>query len=170
VLQKQLLVFAGMTAAIVVCVIFGLYVNWGAPHPAPTDTADRLAFAFRWLLVPGFALFVGVGFTAGRRFFMPEAIDGQRRVESNSFEINQRYNQNTLEQLALASVAWLGLALVLPVEQLGVIARMAVMFGIGRVLFWGGYLYAPWARGFGMGLTSYPTFAALIYLAWTALT
>jgi hypothetical protein len=40
---------------------------------------------------------------------------------------------------------------------------------VGRLAFWIGYLYAPWARAFGMGLTAYPTFGALVYLAWTVL-
>ncbi len=108
--------------------------------------------------------------TANRRFLKSDAIDGERRVESKGFEINLRYNQNTLEQLALAAVAWTGLALALPVEQLGVIARMAVLFGVGRATFWIGYLCAPWARAFGMGLTAYPSFAALAWLAWDAVT
>jgi hypothetical protein len=60
------------------------------------------------------------------------------------------------------------LALVLPVEDLGVIPRMAVLFGVGRAAFWLGYLYAPWARALGMGLTAYPSFGALVFLLWTA--
>lgn len=167
--QKQLLILTGMTAAVIVGVIVVFFVNWGAPGNPPADAGERLAFAARLMLVPGLALFAGVGLIANRRFFMETAIDGERRVENAAFEINLRYNQNTLEQLALAAIAWTGLALVLPVEQIGVIARMAVMFGIGRLAFWLGYLHAPWARAFGMGLTAYPTFGALVYLAWTAL-
>jgi hypothetical protein len=166
--HKQLLIFGGMMAAVIVGVVVVFHVAWGTPVPAPVDEGARLAFAARWLLVPGLALFAGVGLTANRRFFMTNAIDGERRVEDNAFEINLRYNQNTLEQMALATVAWVGLALVLPADQLGVVPRMAVLFGVGRIAFWIGYLYAPWARAFGMGLTAYPTFGALVYLAWTA--
>lgn len=164
--RKQLLIAGGMMAAIAVGLIFGLYVDWGAPDPAPTNAGERLAFAARWLLIPGLALFAGVGFTANQRFLKPDAIDGQRKVESNAFEINLRYNLNTLEQAILAAIAWMGLALVLPVNELAVIPRLAILFGVGRVAFWLGYLYAPWARAFGMGLTAYPTFVALIFLAW----
>jgi hypothetical protein len=166
--QKQLLILGGMLAAVIASIIVVFFVAWGAPDPLPTDAGEKLAFAMRWLLAPGLALFVGVGVTANRRFFLPSAIDGERNVEDGAFEINLRYNQNTLEQLALAAVAWTGLALVLPVEEIGVVARMAVMFGAGRLAFWMGYHYAPWARAFGMGLTAYPTFGALAYLAWTA--
>lgn len=165
-LHKQLLTLAGMLAAIAVCLAFGLYGGWGAPAEPPVTTGDKLAYATRWLLVPGLCLFVGIAMTAALRFFMREAIDGSHRVENRAFEINQRYNQNTLEQLVLAAIAWTGLAVRLPEDQLSVIARCAVLFGVGRIAFWLGYLYAPWARGFGMGLTFYPTLAALIYLAF----
>jgi hypothetical protein len=167
--RKQLLILGGMVAATVVGVIGAFFVSWGTPDPLPADAGERLAFAVQWLLVPGLALFAGIGLVANRRFLMPEAIDGERRIENAAFEINLRYNQNTLEQLALAAIAWLGLALALPEDQLGVIARMAVMFGVGRIAFGLGYLYAPWARAFGMALTAYPTFGALIYLAWLAM-
>lgn len=166
--RKQYLILGGMLTAIAVCLVFGLYVQWGAPDPLPGSLAERIAFAARWLLVPGLSLFVGIAFTANRRFMMPNAIDGDRRVDNDAFEINLRYNLNTLEQAVLAAVAWLGLAITLPAEQLGLIARMAVMFGVGRAAFWLGYLYAPWARAFGMGLTSYPTFVALVFLAYNA--
>ena len=166
--QKQLLILGGMLAAAIAGVVVVFYVQWGAPDPAPADAGERLAFAVRWMLVPGLALLAGIGMTANQRFLKSDAIDGERRVEGKGFEINLRYNQNTLEQLALAAVAWTGLALVLPVEQLGVIARMAVLFGVGRAAFWLGYLYAPWARAFGMGLTAYPSFAALVWLAIAA--
>jgi hypothetical protein len=167
--QKQWLILAGMIAATVSSIIVVFFVGWGAPETPPANAGERLAFAARWLLVPGLALFAGIAVTANRRFFLDKAIDGERRVEDAAFEINLRYNQNTLEQLALAAVAWSGLALVLPIEEISVIARMGVMFGVGRLVFWVGYHYAPWARAFGMGLTAYPTFGALIYLAWLAL-
>jgi len=167
--RKQALILGGMLGALAAGIAVVFYVQWGAPDPAPANAGERVAFAARWLLIPGLALLAGVGLTANRRFFIPEAIDGQRWVEDRAFEINQRYNQNTLEQTVLAAVAWLGLSLVLPAEQLGVIARMAVLFGVGRAAFWVGYLQAPWARAFGMGLTAYPTFAALAYLAWTTI-
>jgi hypothetical protein len=167
--QKQLLILAGMMAATIAGVVVVFFVAWGAPEPLPTDAGERLAFAWRWMLVPGLALFAGVGVTANRRFFIADAIDGDRRIDDKAFEINLRYNQNTLEQLALAAIAWTGLALALPIEEIGVVARMGVMFAVGRLAFWMGYHYAPWARAFGMGLTAYPTFGALIYLAWLAL-
>jgi hypothetical protein len=163
-LRKQILVAAGMAAALLVLLL--LYASGVAlrfPTPAGDDEAARLAFAARWLLVPAVCLLAGIGVTANGRFFIADAIDGSR--DSPSLEINFRYNQNTLEQTVLAAVAWSGLALALPHERLGLIPLLAVFFATGRATFWIGYLIAPWARAFGLGLTFYPTVVALIWLA-----
>jgi hypothetical protein len=131
----------------------------------PDDVADRLAYAARWLIWPGLTLLVGV-IVAGRRGFIADAIDGTRTPASYSLEINLRYNQNTLEQTVLAAIAWTGLALALPHDRLVLIPAAAVLFAVGRVTFWTGYLLYPMARAFGMVLTVLPTLAAFIWLAW----
>lgn len=169
--MQRRIAFGALAALIVTLVV--VFAPWGtfaSPHPAPANAGERLAFAARWLLVPGLALLVGIGVLSNARFMSPAAIEGQRVVDSPAFDINQRYNLNTLEQAVLAAVAWTGLALTLPADQLGLIPRIAVQFGVGRALFWIGYLYAPWARAFGMGLTSYPTAGVLVWLAWSAVT
>src|ERR1700744_3745673 len=68
------------------------------------DGAERLAFVARWLLVPAITLWIGVQF-AGRRGFYPDLIDGTRTPPPGNFEINLRYNTNTLEQVVLAAIA-----------------------------------------------------------------
>lgn len=85
--------------------------------------------------------------------------------ESATLDINLRYNRNTLEQTVLAAVAWTGLALELPQDRLWIVPELAVLFAAGRAAFWIGYLMAPWARAFGLGLTFYPTVAAYLWLA-----
>src|SRR5580658_6020578 len=64
------------------------------------ELSSRLAFALRWMLLPGVCLLVGV-MVAGRRGFVADAIDGARTPTSHSLEINLRYNLNTLEQLSM---------------------------------------------------------------------
>jgi hypothetical protein len=163
---KQALVLMGMIAAVVV-----LLLLWARlpllplPLPIGDDTASRIAFVARWLLLPGLALFAGVVGLASRRFFVTDAMDGTRTPESRSLEINLRYNQNTLEQVVLAAIAWSGLALQLPHVRLSLIPALAVLFLTGRAIFWIGYLIAPWARALGFGLTFYPTAIAIIWLA-----
>jgi len=139
------------------------------PLPAGDGAAARLAFAAQWLLLPGLSLFVGIALIANRRYFVADAIDGSPQTEDRLIQVTLRYNRNTLEQSVLAAIAWTGLALVLPYPQLMLIPAMAISFAIGRILFWAGYVIAPAARAFGFGLTAYPTFVALIWLALRAL-
>ena len=168
-LRKQILIGIGVIAALIVVVAVGRHAL-GARGPEPVATAERLALAWRWLLVPGLSLLAGIGMTANQRFLRKDFIDGERPATPASgkpgfMEINLRYNLNTLEQTALAAVAWTGLAIELRPQDLGLIPALAGLFAAGRAAFWIGYLYAPWARAFGLGLTAYPTFAALIWLA-----
>ena len=167
-IRRQLLIVLGVLAAAAVCLIVAR-LALSAPEPAAEiGTADRLALAVRWLLVPGLCLLVGLGFTANHRFLSKDAIDGGPASKPGAFEINLRYNTNTLEQTVLAAIAWIGLALALPAADLGLIPALAGLFAVGRAAFWLGYLYAPWARAFGLGLTFYPTIAAFVWLALQA--
>jgi MAPEG family len=131
------------------------------------DLAARLAFAARWMLLPGFCLLLGI-VVAARRGFVPDAIEGTRTPASQSLEINLRYNQNTLEQTVLACIAWAGLAIKLPSADLLLIPAMAALFVTGRAAFWIGYLFHPMGRSFGMVLTVLPTLASYGWLAWQA--
>jgi hypothetical protein len=135
----------------------------------PNDAvSDRLAFACRWLLIPGLTLLFGV-IAAARRGFFSDAIDGTRAPQNHSLEINLRYNTNTLEQTVLAAIAWLGLAVSLPHDALSYIPSAAIIFGVGRLTFWSGYLIYPIMRSFGMALTIAPTLAAYLWLIYASL-
>jgi hypothetical protein len=165
--RKQLFVALGMAAAVAILALFWSCLSeLPLPLPDGDDAAARLAFVAHWLLLPGLALFVGIAIVANQRFFTADAIDGEPSSQSRLIEIALRYNRNTLEQTVLAAIAWLGLALALSHEMLKLIPALAIAFVIGRALFFLGYLIAPPARALGMGLSAYPTFAALIWLAW----
>jgi hypothetical protein len=162
---KQALVLMGMIAAVVVLLlVWARLPQLPLLLPVGDDTASRIAFVAHWLLLPGLALFAGVVGLASRRFFVADAMDGTRTPESRSLEINLRYNQNTLEQVVLAAIAWMGLALQLPHDRLSLVPALAILFLTARAMFWIGYLIAPWARAFGFGLTFYPTAFALVWL------
>jgi hypothetical protein len=169
--RKQLLVSLGIALAVTALLVLISIPGLGQKIPAPDedDAAARLAYAAKWLLVPGLCLLAGIGALGNLRFFSDDGIDGTRTPESRTLEINLRYNQNTLEQTLLAAIAWVGLSLALPHDQLGLIGVLAVVFAVGRALFWSGYLIAPWARAIGFGLTFYPTTAVLVWLAFRAI-
>jgi len=164
--RKQIIAIGGALPAMPAVLLAWCYVDElfaFAPLP-PDTTADRLAFVATWLLIPGWALLAGI-FGASRRGFIAGAIEGTRTPESWSLEVNLRYNQNTIEQVVLAAIAWACLALALPHDRLLLIPGMAILFGIGRLTFWIGYRIHPLARSFGMTLTAFPTVIAYVWLA-----
>jgi hypothetical protein len=163
--RKQILIAIGMASAVIVALV-AVTIALRQPMPAqPVAPIDAVLLAIHWLAVPGFCLLAGIGATANRRFFVSEAIDGDALPGSRAFEINQRYNRNTLEQTMLAAIAWLGLALAVPDRAGALIPVLACLFGLGRGAFWIGYLVAPWARALGFGLTFYPTAVVIVWLA-----
>lgn len=130
----------------------------------PTDDIPhRLAFAAHWLVIPGLTLLAGI-MGATRRQFSADAIEGTRTPAGPSLEINLRYNQNTIEQVLTAAIAWIGLSVSLPYDSLIAIPASALLFGLGRITFWIGYVVHPLARTFGMSLTALPIIAAYVWL------
>src|SRR5262249_32225788 len=133
--EKQSRIGIGMASGLAVAILAWHFLP---PVRVADDAIARLTFAGKCLLIPGFTLLIGIGAVANRRFFLPEAIDGS--PDAASLDINLRYNRNTLEQTALVIIAWPLLALSLPAERVGMLAVLAVLFGIGRAAFWLGYL------------------------------
>jgi hypothetical protein len=168
-LRKRVLALVQILLVLIVCGTAWVFGPSVAPQPAGSEAADRLAFAVKWLVVPGLLLLVFVSLTAFGRFFIAEAFDGTRKPANRFIEINLRVTRNTLEQTVLAAIAWCGLAIALPAEQLGMIPVLAALFAIGRILFWAGYQFHPVARATGFGITALPTGVALIWLAWRTL-
>jgi hypothetical protein len=166
--RKQLIGIAGaLPAFVVIALTLGHASSLFASVALPAnDLASRLTFTAHWMLLPGLCLLVGV-VVAGRRGFIPDAIDGTRTPTSRGLEINLRYNQNTVEQTVLACIAWTGLATSLPLAHLVLIPAMATLFTIGRAAFWVGYLIYPMGRAFGMVLTVVPTIASYAWLLWS---
>lgn len=121
-----------------------------------------------WLACSALAAFwllIAVGRLAGHRFFTPEDIEGGGLTEGTAkAKLLQSLIQNTLEQAVLAVIAygawlWLG-----PEERAGLVVVCAILFSIGRLLFFAGYSRgAPW-RALGFTLTFYPTVGLYLLL------
>jgi hypothetical protein len=169
-LGRQILALTQIVGAWCICGLALVYGPALGPRPSAFDVASRLAFVAHWLLVPGVSLLFCILVTMGVRFFSDEGFDGTRTPKSRFMEVNLRVTQNTLEQTVLALIAWPGLAIALAPEDLGIIPALALLFGLGRALFWAGYHVSPNARAIGFGLTAVPTAVALIWLALHAVT
>lgn len=168
--RRQVIGLIQIALVWLICGLAFLYGPAVAPRPEIADIPARLAFAAQWLLVPGLTLLLCIVVTMSTRFLTQDAFDGTRTPASRFMEINLRVTQNTLEQVVLAVIAWVGLALALAPDRLGLIPVLAALFAIGRILFWVGYQMDPLARAVGFGLTAVPNAVALLWLAWRAVT
>jgi uncharacterized membrane protein YecN with MAPEG domain len=75
--------------------------------------------------------------------------------------------QNTLEQTVLALGTHAIWALTMPRAWQGVIPVAAILFAIGRLLFWRGYAAGAGARALGFALTFYPTLIMILLILVT---
>lgn len=162
--RKQWIAMVGAAAAFVtLALLWHVRALFAGGGPALDDPASRMAFVLSWLVLPGLSLLIGI-IGAARRGFYGDAIDGTRTPANHALEINLRYNQNTMEQVMLAALAWGALSVKLPHEQLFLIPAMAVVFFVGRITFFIGYLINPVGRAYGMTLTALPTLVAYGWL------
>jgi hypothetical protein len=127
------------------------------PHDGPSP-----AFALAWDTPILVCLVINIAMIANHRFFTPEDIDGGGlSVGTARVRLLQSMLQNTLEQTVLATGVHLIWASVMPTGWQAAIPVAALLFAIGRVLFWRGYARGAPSRALGFGLTFYPSVAML---------
>ncbi len=139
---------------------FGFAVDWNA--------SERLWVAAVALLSPALMLMISIGRLAMRRFYHADDIDGGGLTHgSDEARMLQSILQNTLEQGVLAGFIYIAWVAVMPGSTMSVPLLAAVLFAVGRVLFFASYEKgAPW-RGTGFALTFYPSILMLVVVAIT---
>ena len=148
--------------------IFLLLLQLTSPPDIAATTADRLAFAARLIAWPAMLLLVMVAATSGSRvlgnLYDPIA-DGETRL----YRVSQKVLTNSVEQIAVFAPLMLAAATVVPADRLGVLTAATMLYVLGRVVFWIGYLIHPYARAPGMVMTAAPSAGLAVYLVLTAL-
>ena len=130
------------------------------------EPGARIAWAFKWALLPVLTLMVTIMRVANHRFSTPEDIDGSGLTAGTpEVRVLRAVVQNTLEQGVLAVAVYTIWAAVMPYSWLRLIPIAAVLFVCGRVLFARGYARGAPGRATGFGLTAYPTFGMLVAVA-----
>jgi hypothetical protein len=132
------------------------------PAPAVASLSDRLRLGVECACVAALALAAAVGAIAMARYGNPEAIDGQRSP-GGRIDTALRILQNTLEQLVLAAVAYVGFAALAPARMLPILPAMVGWWLVGRMLFAVGYFVGDNARAFGFVATFIPSATMLVY-------
>lgn len=138
------------------------------PPDAIAGTADRLAFAARLIAWPAMLVLAMVAATSGSRalgnLYDPIA-DGETRL----YRLSQNVLTNSVEQIAVFAPLMLAAATVIPAEDLGALTAATILYVLGRVVFWAGYLVHPYARAPGMAMTAAVSAGLAVYLVLAAL-
>ena len=163
--EKQRGVLRGMVAGLVVTVgALGLAVVVPPRALLPEQNApSAIVHALRWdvLLVVWLAL--NIGMLAQHRFLTPADIDGGGLSEGTAAaKVLQSILQNTLEQAVLAFAVHLIWAAAMPWTWQAAVPAAAILFFLGRAMFWRGYSHGAPARALGFALTFYPTVVLLV--------
>jgi hypothetical protein len=145
---------AGMSA-IAVAMLLGIAawsaIRWGMPTIAGMEAVQaRLLFAFKgWCLAVLFCLVTGIEAVAHERL-QSAAFDPLAGVQTRRLQVNQRYLQNTLEQLVVFTAGLFGLAYYSDGGEAmrAVVATVAVWIA-ARLAFWIGYHRSAALRGLG---------------------
>ncbi len=120
------------------------------PSTAMDDLGARMLFALKCLsFAVLFCLVLGVEAVAHERLLTP-AFDPLAGFETRRLRVNQRYLQNTLEQIVVFAVALFGLAAYAPdgFAPRAVLATTVVWI-LARFAFWIGYHRSAAMRGLG---------------------
>ncbi len=155
----------GMAFAMTLCVatiFYGVYLDpFGLS--AINDFQGRAQIFGLSIILPTLFMFVSIGRMARFRFFSPDEIDGSGLTKgSEDSLVLQSLLQNTLEQVVLAMAVYLAWCFLMPVSMLSAVPLCAVIFALGRILFFRGYTAGAASRAVGFALTFYSS--ALLFL------
>lgn len=156
------LIMAQAIAGIFICrAITFIAFHLTLPDLHKNGVPERLVFALRCQIAPGFMLFAGIEAVA---IIRGAALVSSRlaAIAPKSLPVHGRYIQNTLEQLVLFFIVTMVLSTFLTTD-LRVLPIMTGLFVLGRILFWIGYVFDPLYRALGMTITAAPTVIALFY-------
>lgn len=164
--DKQRGVLRGVVAGLAITlVVLGLAIAGVLPPLMPGAQAP-LTHALRWDTLVLACLAINIGLLARHRFFTPDDIDGGGLTPGTATaHLLQSMLQNTLEQSVLALGVHAIWASVMPQAWQAAVPAAAILFVIGRVLFWHGYASGAPGRALGFALTFYPQVVMLVVIA-----
>jgi hypothetical protein len=172
--EKQTGVLKGMALALLISgatLFFSLKLL--GPKFIVMSLGGRFALCALAMLLPALTLAYSIGRLARHRFFSPQDIDGSALSSGTSTAVLlQSLLKNSLEQALLALIAYASWCLLVPAVLLPAAPAAAVLFFVGRVMFFARYVQGAQARALGFALTFYPTVLLLVaamYFAATAM-
>lgn len=137
-----------IAATVAISLPFAIFLWLALRHLLPPIAAEPMIFALQCSgALVLLALVPGIEAVAHERLFHP-SIDPLAGADSRRLVVNQRYIQNTLEQLATLIPGLFLLAHYEP--DLRLVAATAIVWTLGRWAWWIGYHIGPMWRGLGV--------------------
>jgi uncharacterized membrane protein YecN with MAPEG domain len=159
----------GMASALLLTIVVLGLVAFAAHGGSPPSFPQRLQDALRLDLLVILWVAAGIANVARLRFFSAKDIAGSGAQQaSDQVRIANAILENSFEQAVLAIVTHLIVAATFA-GSTPLIAALASLFAVGRLLFWRGYKRGATGRAFGFALTFYPSVVALLACALAAL-
>lgn len=148
---RAALIINGLSVAVTLGIMALLRGVFAAPAGV-SGIDGRLAYGAPLLAWPALILLLmvfGVMAARGRSVALNPIDD----PESRGLRVSQRVLSNSVEQAAVFVPAFLALTVTIPLPSLPMLPVLVLLFMVGRVLFWAGYLIHPFARAPGMAAT-----------------
>ncbi|XP_060131212.1 transmembrane protein 79-like [Zootoca vivipara] len=141
-----------------------LYVTYyflPLPALACPDLASRVALALRCLPVAGLPILLGIVLRA----FSALCLDnlGPLGTRSRPALLHQLFVAGSVDQLSVFALNVVVTATFLPQEHLRLIPILVGLFAVGRCCYWACLHLCSTYRGFGFGLSFFPTVGMSIY-------
>ena len=125
--------------------------------------AGRLALAIQSLVFPTLMFFIGVIWVGKQRYGNPADDPTKVNASTEKMKVDLCYLTNTHEQLSLFSLATLGLSIYAQPEHLHLVPINALLFVLGRIVFWACYHINVLYRAPGFCMTIMPSVISLFY-------
>jgi len=142
---------AGIAVASLIALALWLGIaHWMSPIAGMDSIAARMLLTLKCLCVAVlFCLVTGVEAVAHERLTSP-AFDPLKNFETKRLRVNQRYLQNTVEQIIVFAAALFGLAAYCTDgSAMRAVIATTVVWIIARAAFWMGYQRSAALRGLG---------------------
>jgi uncharacterized MAPEG superfamily protein len=149
--QQRTVGIAGIAAASLLASVLWFGIDYlMSPLPGMDSLDARMLLTLKcWCVAVLFCLVTGVEAVAHERLTSP-AFDPLAGFETRRLRVNQRYLQNTVEQIIVFAASLFGLAAYSPDgSAMRAVVATTVVWIAGRAAFWVGYHRSAALRGLG---------------------
>ncbi|XP_072338230.1 uncharacterized protein [Scyliorhinus torazame] len=142
-------------------ILYGLYLFVPFDPPPCPDLTSRMTFTLRCNIIAVTPILFGV--VIGSLSRLCSTVIDPLDTNVRAVLIHQRYVGNSIEQFTIYFINMVVMATYLHQEHLKIIPILAGLFAVARLIYWITAGLSSAYRGFGFGLSFFPTLAMVAY-------